>query len=111
MTEPSLFSQYKKEREGVSVLERPEGFATFKMNGEAVYLFDIFVAKESRRTRVGSEMANEICAIAKAQGCKKIFGSCDVRTNGSTESMKAMLAYGFRLVRNDGVLVWLEKEL
>lgn len=93
----SHYGLYIKEREGKSILENEHGFFTYKIQGEECYIEDIFIKKESRRKNIGTEMADEIYKIAKASGCKFLTGSCIPSTNGATESMKAMLAYGFQI--------------
>lgn len=93
----SLFGQYILEREGKGILENEHGFLTYKIHGEECYIEDIFIKKESRRSGAATEMAKEIESMARAEGCKFLTGTCVPSTRGATESMRAMLGYGFRI--------------
>lgn len=93
----SHYGQYIKERQGTEILENEHGFFTYKISGEECYIIDIFIKKEARRKNIGTEMADNITAIAKESGCKYLTGTCFPSTNGATESIKAMFSYGFKL--------------
>lgn len=107
----SLYAQYIEEREDLAIIERKEGFATYKIDGESCYIADIFVTIESRKAGVALEMCEEIVKIAKTLNCKYILGSVDPRARGATESIKAILAMGMRLSEVRGQLIFLAKEI
>lgn len=107
----SHYGQYIEEREGLDILENEHGFFTYLIKGEECYIKDIYIAKEFRRAGVATEFAEKITAIAKENGCKFLSGTCVPSTNGSTESLKAMFSYGFKVHSSSNDLIILIKEL
>jgi len=107
----SLAADYRKEREGIETIENEHGFITYKLFPEECYVIDIYVRPEDRRTRIGSMMADSVVKIAKEKGCKILTGSIDTRLISCTQSAKALLAYGFRFLRNDGPTTYFFKEV
>lgn len=106
----SLWASYYSEREGYQTLETDHGFAIYKIFNEIVYLRDIYVSPDYRKTGLAKDMANEVSAIAKAQGCKILRGTVDTRANNATQSIKVLLAYGMHVVPSNEILVF-EKEI
>lgn len=107
----SLYGDYIKEREGKEIIESDDGFATYTFMGEFCYIVDIYVVPGKRKTKVASTMADQIAKLAKEKGFKFLLGSVDPSTNGATESMKALLSYGFRVHSMDQRLIYLTKEI
>jgi GNAT superfamily N-acetyltransferase len=112
MQEPkTLYGKYVLEREGKHILEMDDGYATFTLGEEICYIVDIFVDKSKRYTGLGSQMADEISEIAKDKGCKWLLGSVDPKANGSTESMRSLLIYGFEVSHLEPPLIFFKKSL
>lgn len=108
----SLFGDYIKERQGKEILETGDGFATYYFpNPDTCYIEDIYVRPEARRTGLASKMADQIVQIAKENRCQALIGSVSVAAFGSTESLKALLAYGFELEGLKGELIYLKKDI
>lgn len=108
----SLYSDYLKEREGVSTLEVEDGFATYRFNGEQeCYIVDIYVRPSLRKAGLAASLANQICGVAKKQGCKFLTGSVDTSTKGVTESMSVLLAYGMKFLRQEDTMIYFYKEI
>ena len=107
----SLFAEYKKEREGKYVLELDGGFAVYSIQDKRCWIEDIYVEPRLRRTGLASKLADMIKWAAKKEGCEKLLGTCQPDSRGATESMQAMLAYGFRLKLIQFPLIWLEMEI
>ncbi len=105
-----MYRDYLKERIGDELLEREEGFATYRfiddMTTKSVYIVDIYVRPDFRKTKVASEMADCIAAIAKEQGCKYMIGSVLSTSATATESIKVLLGYGmcFHKLFQDGLI-------
>lgn len=91
------YLDYLAEREGIQSEECPEGFATYKLNADECYIVDIYVAPEFRRGKVASELADKIAEKARYWGCKFLTGTVSPDAAGGTESLKTLLAYGFKL--------------
>ena len=110
---PSLFAQYKKEREGVEIVETDVSFATYKFvnGGDTVYIIDVYVKPEARRSHAAIELGNVIVEIAKNRGAKYVLGSVDPLTNGATESIKGLIAWGMKVLKIEGRLILFRKEI
>jgi len=107
----SLYAQYIEEREGKFIIEHAEGFATYLFLSEHVYIEDIFVTKEARKSGVAAQLADQIAEIAREKGFKKLLGSVDIRANGADTSLKVLQAYGFKLYKSEQNMIYLEKSL
>lgn len=107
----SLYSQYIKEREGFECIETPSGFATYVISGTECYIRDIYVIPEARQSKLASQIADTVVDRAKAKGCKIITGSVCPIANGSTDSLKFLLAYGMKLVKSEPNMIWFAKEV
>lgn len=107
----SMFSDYKAEREGKSMIESDHGFAIYSFHDDCCYIADIYVVPSHRRTGLGSQMADQIAGLAKEKKCRKLLGSVSASANGCHDSLLALLAYGFRLHSNSGDLIFFAKDL
>lgn len=107
----SIYSDYIKTLQGKDVIESEKGFATYSTLQDGLYIENIYVVPDFRESGIASQMADEIAAIAKKQGYKCIYGSVCPKHNGSTESLKVLLAYGFCLYSSTNELILLRKEV
>jgi hypothetical protein len=107
----SLFAQYTRERGGKDIIETERGFATYQFFPDSVYIEDIFVSPEYRKTNEASKMADIIAEMARSKGITKMYGTVCPSANGSTISMKVLLAYGFSLDNSSNNLIVLKKDL
>lgn len=111
----NLFSKYLQEREGFETyVHMGVGFMTFRVQGEGgaeFYIRDMYVLADYRRKRVAWEMADQVFEIAKKRGCKWVVGTVYPAASGGTESVGAMLAYGFKLHACDFEKIIFRKEL
>lgn len=107
-----MYWEYIKERENCEIIERPWGFAVIQFLDEfTVYLKDIYIKPENRRAGRATELLDEVENIAKSSGFTRVLGSCSPAAKGSTESLKAILASGFKLQSCDKDIIYLIKEL
>lgn len=113
----SLFGDYVKERNGREIVEDEDGFATFIINPDGTcYLEDLYVVPDKRGPQpdgkgVASRYADKICEIAKSRGCKKLLGSVVPSLPGSTENVKTLFKYGFKIKSSMNDFILFEKEL
>lgn len=107
----SLYKDYVCELGGRDVIESDKGFATYSFYEDSVYIEDIFISPDFRKTNEASRMADQIASIAKSRGCKKMIGSVIPNNKGSTESLKVLLAYGFKLDSSTNNLILMKKDL
>ncbi|MBX2986493.1 MAG: GNAT family N-acetyltransferase [Bdellovibrionaceae bacterium] len=107
-----LFAAYLAERRGSFLLhEEGVGFATYEISGEECYIIDIFVAKEHRRKKSATSLADQIASIARLRGCKYLKGTVDLSASGARESSLALMQYGFRPVHAQGDVIYFRKDL
>jgi len=106
-----LYADYLKEQKGVKIIELPEGFATYKIDGNTCYLQDIYVKPEFRIKGIASKLADRVTQFAKEAKCTRLLGSTEVGTAGDTVSLQAQLAYGFKLYMLSGSVIVTSKEL
>lgn len=107
----SLFRDYILERGGKEIIESEKGFATYYYINDGCYIEEIFVKPEFRKSGEASKLANEISEIAKSKGCSNLYGTVCPSANGSTNSLKVLLAYGFKLDSSINNLIVMKKEL
>jgi predicted GNAT family acetyltransferase len=108
----SLYAKYIQEREGKSILELEHGYATYYyVNEDTVYIEDIFVEKEYRKTGLGKKLGDLIVKGAKSKGCTQLLGSVDVRANGATDSSKFLFSYGMQLHSTNGNMIYFIKNI
>jgi len=108
----SLYSEYLLERTSIQIIETPQGFITFKFNSDnSCYIEDLYVKPEFRRSHVASELADQVCVIARSKGCTKLLGSVVPSAKNSTASMLILAAYGMKLSRSMNDFIVFEMEL
>lgn len=109
----SLLADYWREREGRETIEDERGFATYTFINESLcYLIDLYVKPEFRRGGVASFFGDAVSQAARKAGRKKLLGSVDPATNGATDSVKVLLAYGMRVSHvGDDKLIYFIKDL
>jgi predicted GNAT family acetyltransferase len=108
----SHYADYIKERLGKHIIEDERGFATYSFTDEStVYIEDIYITPEHRKSGVATSFADKIVAIAKAKGCTRLLGSVAPSANGSTDSLKCFLAYGCSLESSTNNFIVLVKRI
>lgn len=105
----SLFGNYIKQRENKDIIESDKGFATYSIVKDGIYIEDIYIENDHRHQGEAARMADQIADIAREKGLTKLFGSISPSANGSTDSLKVLLAYGFKLNSSTNNFIWLEK--
>lgn len=107
----SLYARYVMEREGMEIIETDISFVTYYFVEKECYIKDVFVKEEHRKTGEATRLGDEIAKIAKSKGCTKLYGTVVPSAKGSTESLKFLLAYGFKLDSSVNNFIALIKEL
>lgn len=112
-----MYAAYLRERENKEILEHSHGFTIYGYNCVPgvdfphLYLQDIWVKPESRKTGAARAMADQIAAQAKARGVKILLGSVDSNAKGAHESLLVLIAYGMKLYAISGSTAFFSKEL
>jgi len=104
-------AQYIKEREGFDSIVTDNGFASYLISGEECYIKDIWVSPDYRKSNIAASMADQIAEHAKLMCCKYLTGTVCPTTNNSTESVKVLLAYGFKLHSSINNGIYFRKDL
>lgn len=107
----SLYADYILEREGRNMLESEHGFLTYIISGPDCYVVDFFVEQKFRRSGKGKLLADHIERIAKESGCTRLLGSIVPTAKGSTESLKVLLSYGYKLLSSRDNFMMLYKDV
>lgn len=107
----SLYALYLAERTNKKIMEDEYGFATYSFTNDAVYIEDLFVLAGHRTEGHAAKLADKIAIIAKEKGLKKMLGSVCPSANGSTVSLKVLIAYGMKLESSTNDFIVMSKEI
>jgi GNAT superfamily N-acetyltransferase len=108
----SLYGMYIKERQSFETEEDAYGFITYKINGDEVFVNDIFVMPLFRNQHVGTSLGDRVTEIAKIKGCKRMVAHIYPSTHGSNEALIGfMTKYKMRITGCHENLIVLKKEL
>jgi ribosomal protein S18 acetylase RimI-like enzyme len=107
----SLHADYIKERGTKEIIESEKGFLTYFFVNDGVYIEDLYISPAHRKSHLASQMADQVAAIAKEKGYYKMYGSVAPSAQGSTDSLRVLLAYGMKLDSAGPNAVILAKEL
>lgn len=109
----SMYAKYLKERTYDEILETDQGFATYRyiQDKNAVYIVDIYVLPEHRKSSIASKLADEICREALDKGCDLLIGTVCPTAKGSTDSIKVLIAYGMEVKSSSQDFIVFEKRL
>ena len=107
-----LYFDYIKERLGLETLVKEDkAFIVFKIEGEEIYIQDIYVRPDLRKTGIMQEMEVEVESLAAARGCTYATGTVQITANGSHESLKYCLDRGYKVIDLMQNVIILRKEL
>ena len=104
-----LYKQYLKERCQQELYCVPHGFLTYEMvDAHTLYIADIYIEPEYRRTGLATVMAD---TIVKQTGAKLVLGTIDPNVPSAHDSLLVLLAYGMVLDGYDHNLLRLKKDV
>lgn len=106
-----LYAAYLKEREGMELIERPYGFATYKLEHDHAYLQDIYVLPADRKGGRGVELEQAVILEAKKARLNVLYGSIDPRAEFATDMMNIMLKLNYKLSHVQGDLIFMKKDI
>lgn len=107
----SLYSKYLHEREGFECIENEYSFATFMCAGQECYLRDLYVLPEKRNAKAASQIADQVCEVARGKGCKFLIGSVSPKDPHATENIQILVKYGMKFLKNTPDLLFFSKSL
>ena len=107
-----MYADYLLEHHGDHLYKIDQGFAIYRfLNEKQVYIVDIYVKPEFRKTGIASTIADDIGAISKLRGCSEMLGTVVPSAKNSTASLKVLLGYGMKLQSSSNDLIVFIKEL
>lgn len=92
-----MFKEYFKELKDLHVYEEENGFILYKLQPPYLYIRDIYVKPEHRRSHLAADMADKLAKVAKDLGYTHMLGDVEPSNNSATASIKVLLAYGMRV--------------
>lgn len=108
----SLYADYLKERTADKIVETEHGFATYRyLDADTVYIIDLYIIPDYRRSHKANDIADSIVEMAKLRGCNKLLGTVVPSSNGATNSVKVLLAYGMKLKSSANDVIFFEKDI
>lgn len=107
----SHFGHYIQERLGKHIIENRYGFVTYMIEADYIYIEDVYVDKGYRRSSKGTNLLDEVAEIALKNGIKKLLTTVAPTALGSTDSIKAVLGYGFELLNSDQNVIYFTKKI
>lgn len=109
----SMYADYLSEKAGDGIVEDEKGFATYRFmpDGVTIWLMDVYVKPEFRRSQAAITMGDKVMEIGKAKGCLEMIGTSVPSLPGSTPGLKLMLAFGMELKSAMIDLIVLKKEI
>lgn len=107
----SLWAKYISERQGHRIIESDHAFVSYNVQGDKIYLEDLYVAPEHRKRGVAQGLMSSLEKIGKEHGCKALITTTSTKTKGATYSLFVSIKYGLKVFKSDENYVWLYKEL
>lgn len=95
----------------MDLLENECGFASYKIEGQTVYLRDLYVIPSARKSGEAAKLADMIAVSARAWGCTRMLGSVSPKDPNVTSNIKVLLAYGMSFLSATSDLIYFVKEI
>lgn len=107
----SLYSQYVKEREGLFIIENDYGFLTYSLKNDILFIHDLFVTKEKRKSNIAFQMLDESMSKAKELGIIEMYAHVDIRALNWEESVSFIEKFGAKPTKLEGTLLYFKKKI
>lgn len=107
----SPWAAYHKERQGWETIERGRSFISYSIVMPVCRIEECYVAPEERGQRISFGIADEVASVAKSSGCTHLWAQVGLNTLNANESLRAALAYGFRVAEADKNRIIMIKEI
>jgi hypothetical protein len=100
-----------KEKDNMECVECDDGFALYIIKDNIIYLSDIYVKPEKRRTRISYDLADKVVEIGKENNCTILLGSIDKELKTKERSKKVLTNYGYKYINEDESFYWYKKDI
>jgi len=109
-----MYLDYIRERQpGKYVIQEEHGFCVYSFTDDdtAVYIEEIYVKPEFRKSGLSHSLRSQVEEIARQKGCITLLGTVVPSCRGATTSIKVLLGNGLKLLSAENDLIWFFKEL
>lgn len=105
-----LFDEYMAEREGATVLRNEDGFLSFRIEGDECLILNFYVCPQKRRQLSSFCLLEDLLDRVRLSKCRWLSACVFIYTRNSTESLKAILAFGLKAVKAENGCITFIKE-
>lgn len=108
-----MWAEYAREEEKKQVYETEDGFFSYQIIKDEIFVRDFFVKKEKRGTGIGQALGKEMERIGRENNCKVLSGivHCDGRPDYQTRKVRIYIEFGFRIFSCHNGQIVMTKEL
>jgi len=109
----SHYANYLEETIGRKIIEDADGFMTYEILDDHIYIADAYIVPEKRGKYKIKEYISNMIQIAKENNINKLLTSVALEIAQADENLKIYLYVGFKLkmINRDNNLIYLEKEV
>lgn len=107
----SLYAQYVKERENLEMIENEHGFLTYRLENDRLFISDIFVTKDKRKSNIAAEMIDRMYQHALEMGIKEAYAHADLNTLNWKDSVDFMEKCGGKPTKLEGTLLYFRRTI
>jgi GNAT superfamily N-acetyltransferase len=107
----SHFAEYYAERLGAETIENAFGFIVYQVAGAECVVREIYVAKEHRHTKMGTDLVQEVITRVRPLGCTMLTATIYPAAKGSSGALAAALKVGFQLHSSQNGCIIIVKEI
>ena len=91
----SNYGLYIEELEGLEIIESNRGFATYKIEGDELWVYDVFVRPDYRGCGIAKRYFDQLEEIAKENDCKYMVTLTNTNNNAWEKSTKMLTEHGY----------------
>lgn len=107
----SKHAKYIKERLDQETYEDEKCFFTYEVSEDEMFVRDIYVLPEFRKSNISGIMTEKMKNIAKENKCTTMYGHVAIGANGYDKSVHLLLKHGFNLHAVTDDLVYFKMEI
>jgi GNAT superfamily N-acetyltransferase len=111
----SLYALYREEFEDVYTVFIPNiGFANYKFEPDGIYVQEVFVSRNMRGLKYAATLTSMCIEDAERRfnsNVKKVYTTLAIGGNTIDLSIRAITAYGFKILKADKTMIYFYKEL
>lgn len=111
MSLAQMYKDYYRERLGAEVLETDAGFIVYVIQKPIVAIQELYLKPEYRRERRATQLADRVLKLAREYGCTKAVCEVQLGAHNASDSMAAILSYGFNPLSSTATGILFSKEI